>query len=175
LTSSEQSLPAGTWAADKVHSHVRFSVEYLAGTFVGSFAEVDASVSGGVLKGTTCIGNVQVPDAHLEAHLQAPDFFDPERHPALTFESAAIAVDADRITIDGTITIKGHTESVAITGSFAEPVLDPSGGTRFGLELETKIDRTRFGLSWNTAMPDGVPALSDEVTIVANLQFVKRS
>src|SRR5262245_17159781 len=41
-TTQTQAGPDGTWAADKVHSTVWFAVNYLAGTFQGSFADVDA-------------------------------------------------------------------------------------------------------------------------------------
>ena len=157
---------------DRVHSYVGFAVDYMAGTFVGSFVSVDASLSNGVLKGAVNIGDVQVQDAHLEAHLQAPEFFDAERHPELTFESISVALEGDRVAIDGEITIKGHTEPVAIIGTFIAPFLDPFGSTRFGLGLEAKIDRTAFGVCWNNPLPDGGPALSHEVTIIASLQFV---
>jgi polyisoprenoid-binding protein YceI len=30
-------LPAGTWTLDPVHSSVGFGVEYMAGTFTGTF------------------------------------------------------------------------------------------------------------------------------------------
>ena len=169
-----QTFPSGTWAVDRIHSHVGFAVDYMAGTFVGSFADVDATLSDGFLEGTASIGNVQVQDAHLEAHLQAPDFFDAERHPDLTFESCSIALQGHQVAIDGEVTIKGHTEPVVLTGRFTEPILDSFGRTRLGLELAATIDRTKFGVSWNGPLPNGEPALSHQVTILAQLQFVRQ-
>jgi polyisoprenoid-binding protein YceI len=174
ITPETDTLPAGTWTVDRVHSYVGFAVDYMAGTFVGSFVSVDARLSNGVLDGGVNIGDVQVQDAHLEAHLQAPEFFDAEHHPKLTFESISVALEGDRVAIDGEITIKGHTEPVAITGTFIAPFLDPFGNTRFGLGLEATIDRTAFGVRWNNPLANGMPALSHEVTIIANLQFVRQ-
>ena len=37
-------LPVGTWNVDAVHSQVGFAVEYVAGTFRGSFSPVDAKL-----------------------------------------------------------------------------------------------------------------------------------
>lgn len=169
-----QAVPAGTWSADKVHSNIAFAVDYMAGTFTGSFNEFDATLTDGVLKGSAAVASVQVKDPNLEAHLQSPDFFDAERHPQLTFESKSIDRDGDDLKIDGEITIKGHTEPVEITGTITEPFADPYGGTRFGLKLETKVDRTKFGVSWNNPLPSGEPALSNTVTILVELQLSKQ-
>jgi polyisoprenoid-binding protein YceI len=174
-TTDTQVVPAGTWTADKVHSDIAFAVDYLAGTFTGSFSEFDAEVSDGVLRGSAKVASVQVKEPNLAAHLQAPDFFDSERHPEITFESKDIRSEGDRVKIDGEITIKGHTEPVEIVGVITEPINDPYGGERFGLKLEAKVDRTTFGLSWNNPLPSGDPALADEVTLIVELQLSKQS
>jgi len=170
-----QVVPTGTWSVDKVHSTIGFAVDYMAGTFQGSFGDVDANVSDGVLRGKAKVASIQVNDPNLAAHLQAPDFFDAERHPELTFESKDIRREGDRLTVDGEITIKGHTEPVEITGVISDPINDPYGGERFGLKLEAKVDRTKFGVDWNNPLPSGEPALSNEVTLLADLQLSKQA
>ena len=174
-TTETQAVPTGTWAVDKVHSNVGFAVDYMAGTFTGTFSDIDASLNDGVLKGSAKVASVQVKDPNLEAHLQGPDFFDAERSPELSFESKSIDVDGDKVKVDGEITIKGHTEPVEITGVFTEPFADPYGGTRLGLKLEAKIDRDKFGVSWNNPLPSGEPALSNEVTLTADLQLSQQA
>ncbi len=174
-TTELQAVPAGTWAADKVHSDIGFAIDYMAGTFTGSFSDFDADLSDGVLRGSARVASIQVKDPNLTAHLQAPDFFDAERHPELTFESRNIRRDGDQLTIDGEIKIKGHTEPVQITGTISDPISDPFGGERFGLKLEAKVDRTKFGINWNNPLPNGEPALSNEVRLIAGLQLSKQS
>jgi polyisoprenoid-binding protein YceI len=174
-TTETQAVPTGTWAVDKVHSNIGFAVDYMAGTFTGSFNDFDAELNDGVLKGSAKVASVQVKDPNLEAHLQGPDFFDAERNPELSFGSKSIDVDGKTAKIDGEITIKGHTEPVEITGVFTEPFEDPYGGTRLGLKLEAKVDRDKFGVSWNNPLPSGEPALSNEVTIIADLQLSKQA
>jgi len=173
-TTETQAVPAGTWAVDKVHSSVGFSVAYMAGTFTGTFGDFDAAVTDGRLRGSAKVASVQVKDPNLEAHLQSPEFFDAERHPELTFESSSIERDGDEVKIDGEITIQGHTEPVQITGQISDPIADPYGGDRFGLKLEAVIARDGFGMSWNNPLPSGEPALSNEVTITADLQLSKQ-
>jgi polyisoprenoid-binding protein YceI len=174
-TTEIQAVPAGTWSADKVHSNIAFAVDYMAGTFTGSFSDFDAELTDGVLRGSARVASIQVKDPNLEAHLQAPDFFDAERHPELSFQSNEISRDGERLSIAGEVTIKGHTEQVEITGVISEPINDPYGGERFGLKLEAKVDRTKFGVSWNNPLPSGEPALSNEVTLIAELQLSKQS
>jgi len=106
-----QVLPTGTWQVDKVHSSSGFAVDYMAGTFHGTFSDFDAAVTDGVLNGSAKVASVQVKDENLAAHLQSPDFFDAQAHPELTFTADAVDRDGDRLTIDGEITIKGHTET----------------------------------------------------------------
>jgi polyisoprenoid-binding protein YceI len=170
-----QALPAGTWQVDKVHSSIGFAVDYMAGTFQGTFGDFDAAVTDGVLNGSAKVTSVQVKDDNLAAHLQSPEFFDAQTHPELTFKSDAINRDGDRVTIDGEIMIKGHTESAQITGEISDPIADPFGGDRFGLTLQTVVDRDTFGISWNNPLPSGEPALSNKVTITAELQLLKSS
>ena len=174
-TTETQALPTGTWSVDPVHSSVGFGVEYMAGTFSGTFNEFDVAITDGVLQGSAKVASVQVKDPNLEAHLQTPDFFDAERHPELSFRSNSIERQGEELKIDGEITIKGHTEPVLITGVISEPIVDPYGGTRYGLKLEATIDRDRFGVSWNAALPNGEPAMSNQVTITAELQLSKEA
>jgi polyisoprenoid-binding protein YceI len=172
---TQQALPTGSWGSDTVHSTVGFAVPYLAGTFQGTFSDFEARLSDGVLKGTAEVASVQVKDPNLEAHLQSPDFFDAERYPQLSFEAEDISRSGDDLTIAGELTLKGHTEPVGIKGHITDPAPDPYGGERFGLQLETTVDRTKFGLNWNNPLPSGDPALANDVTIIVDLQLSKES
>jgi polyisoprenoid-binding protein YceI len=170
-----QALPTGIWKPDGVHSAIGFAVDYMAGTFQGAFTEFDASVADGVIRGSAQVASVHVKDENLEAHLQSPDFFDAERNPQLTFESKEIIRSGDDLAIAGEITIKGHTEPVDIKGRITDAIQDPFGNERFGLRLETTVDRTQFGLNWNNPLPSGAPALANDVQIIAELQFVREA
>jgi len=174
-TTEAQVVPTGTWAADKVHSNVAFAIDYMAGTFQGSFSDVDAELRDGVLRGSARVASVQVKDPNLAGHLQSPEFFDAERNPDITFDSKDIRRDGNELKIDGEITIKGHTEPVEISGTVTDPINDPYGGERFGIKLEAKVDRTKFGVNWNNPLPSGEPALSNEVTLIADLQLSKQA
>jgi polyisoprenoid-binding protein YceI len=166
-----QVIPAGTWTLDKVHSTVGFAIDYMAGTFQGSFSDFDAELRDGTLSGQAKVASIEVKDPNLAAHLQAPDFFDAERHPELSFQASDIRQNGGTLELAGEITIKGHTEPVQISGSITGPLSDPYGGERVGIKLTATIDRTAFGINWNNPLPSGEPALSNTVTLTADLQL----
>src|SRR4051794_10103787 len=168
-TQTRQILPTGTWNIDPVHSTVGFAVDYIVGTFNGSFSPVDASLEvtdeGSGLNGSAPVSGVKVQDENLEAHLQSPDFFDAERAPRIEFASTEIRRSGDEIEIDGNLNIKGVSLPVELRGTVTEPADDPYGGVRFALKLETTIDRTKFGMNWNNPLPNGEPSLANDVKL----------
>lgn len=170
--------PAGTWNLDPIHSRVDFEVSYLAGTFKGHFNEIAAELTVGderaTLGGSTKVASIDVNEENLSAHLQSPDFFDAEQYPELRFTAEDIRLDGDgQVSVDGELTIKGVTQPVTVTGTVTAPMTDPYGNERVGLNLTTKVDRTNFGIDWNNPLPSGEPSLANDVTILAELQFVK--
>jgi polyisoprenoid-binding protein YceI len=173
-TQIRQALPTGTWQLDPVHSSIGFEIAYMGGTFRGQFRDVEATIADGDVTGSAEVASVDVKDENLAAHLSSPEFFDVERYPELRFASTEIDGGGE-LTIRGEITIKGVTQPVELTGRATEPLTDAYGRERFGLTLSTTVDRTAFGLSWNLPLPTGEPALSNDVTLVAELFFVKEA
>jgi polyisoprenoid-binding protein YceI len=179
MSTTTISAPAGTWRLDTTHSSVAFQVPYLAGAFKGQFREfegtLDVADGGAQLSGSARVASVDVKDDNLAAHLQSPDFFDAERYPELRFAAERIALDGDTVDVAGEITIKGITKPIAATGAASGPLTDPHGNERVGLTLSTTVDRTAFGVSWNAELPGGGQALGDDVTILAELYFVRQA
>ena len=173
LTETRTALPAGTWTLDPVHSTIGFELPYLAGTFRGHFTDVDAQLTAESLSGSARVASVDVKDENLAAHLQSPEFFDAERHPELSFASESIRRSGDTLTVDGELTIRGTTKPVELVGTIADPMTDAFGNERTNVQLETTVDRTEFGLAWNMPLPNGQPALQNEVKLVAELYFVR--
>ena len=179
MSTSTIAAPPGTWSLDKVHSSIAFQVPYLAGAFNGTFREFDGTLDvaddGVALTGVAKVASVDVKDDNLSAHLQSPDFFDAESHPELRFASDRIALDGDSVRVAGEIEIKGVKRAIEATGAAHGPVSNLQGDDSLRLQLTTTIDRTEFGVSWNAELPGGGKALSDDVTILAELYFVKRA
>jgi polyisoprenoid-binding protein YceI len=172
-TDLSQDRLTGIWNFVPVHSSAGFAVKYLVASFRGRFEDVDAQLVDGQIKGSVKVASVSVKDENLAGHLQAPDFFDAERHPEISFSSDALAIDGDRVELDGELTMKGITKPIHATGTVNGPTEDFAGNMRLGFTLETTLDRTEFGLNWNADLPKGGRALSDEVTLTVELEFIR--
>src|SRR5947208_16907966 len=138
MSTIETFAPAGTWAADPVHSNVSFEVGYAGvNNFRGGFKEFTAILSGETLEGSAKVASVDVKDEQLNGHLQTPDFFDAQRFPEITFKATdLVRHDDDTVTGKGDLTIKGNAQPITLQGSIAPaPATDPFGRERLGLRL----------------------------------------
>jgi polyisoprenoid-binding protein YceI len=169
----------GSWDLDPVHTSIGFEVPYLSGTFKGQFREAQAKLivqeAKGDLDGSAKVASVDVKDENLTAHLQSPDFFDAERHPELLFSAENIDLDSESVSARGRLTIKGVSKPVDVTGTLTPPLVDAYDRERIGLVLSATINRHDFGVSFKLPLPTGEESIGDEVTIVAELYFVRGS
>jgi polyisoprenoid-binding protein YceI len=167
-----------TWTADPVHSTANFAVKHMVvATFRGGFEDVtgtlDLAGEQPAVTGAVSVASVRVKDENLYGHLQSPDFFDAERTPQITFASTAVTRgEGSEVTVEGDLTIKGTTLRVRATGEWVEVEADVTGNPRVGLDLETVVDRTAYGLNWNAPLPKGGVAVANDVTLHVHLEFV---
>jgi polyisoprenoid-binding protein YceI len=172
-TTIEQAIPTGTWTLDKVHSSVGYAVRHSGvSLFKGTAGNFDAELVDGTLRGSADVSSITVSDENLQAHLLSPDFFDVQRTPQVSFESTSIRRDGDKVTVHGELEIRGVKQPVTLTGTISGPVEGPAGD-KLGLSLETVVDRTAFGITWNMELPAGGFILDNEVTLTANLEFAR--
>ncbi|HET7514701.1 MAG TPA: YceI family protein [Gaiella sp.] len=167
-------VPAGTWTFDPTHSSVGFTVVYMGvAPFSGAFRSFEASLDESGLRGTAQVSSIDVDNDQLAQHLASPDFFEAATYPELSFEAEDIARDGDRVTVEGTLEIKGNRAPVTLTGTITDPVADPWGNSKLGLTLEGSVDKNAVGLTWNAPLPEGGSMLADEVDLKATLFFVQ--
>jgi polyisoprenoid-binding protein YceI len=178
IESTREFAPAGTWAADPVHSNVSFEVAYAGvNTFRGGFKDFTATLTGEGLEGSAKVASVDVKDEQLNGHLQTPDFFDAQRYPEITFKATELTRgEDDTVTGKGELTIKGVTQPITLEGAIAPaPSVDPFGRERLGLRLESTVDRTQYGVSWNAPnQQGGGDYLGTDVRLIAELALVKQ-
>jgi polyisoprenoid-binding protein YceI len=176
VSEAVQQIPAGTWRADPTHSAIGFSVLHNGLTpFRGGFASFEAALEQGRLVGAAQVESITTEDENLTGHLLSPEFFDAQRHPVLRFESSEIRGDGTSIVVPGELTLKGVTKPVELRGEIRGPVADAYGKTRLGLDLETTVDRTEFGIDWNAPLPSGENLLANDVQLSAQLQLVEEA
>jgi polyisoprenoid-binding protein YceI len=152
-------------------------VNYIAGTFRGSFSPIDAKLvvaedGSATISGSAPVSGVKVQEENLGGHLQSPEFFDAERTPQITFASTDVSVSGQEVTVNGDLTIKGITIPVTARGTVSETT-EYHGAERISLNLEAQVDRTSFGLNWNAPLAGGKQALANAVILTAELAFAK--
>ena len=176
ITEAVQAIPTGIWKSDPVHSSLGFAVQHMGvSPFRGTASDFEAILGGDQLVGSARVESITTPDENLTGHLASPEFFDAERHPELRFESKEIRIEGGRVTADGELTLKGVTKPVELRGAIAGPISDAYGSTRLGLDLETTVDRTDFGIDWNADLPSGGKVLADDVELTARLELVQEA
>jgi polyisoprenoid-binding protein YceI len=179
LEAQTVNVTPGTYRLDPVHSTVGFAVMHKVSRFRAGFAEFDAQLEvaeDGQMKllGSASVRSVRVKNPEQEAHLQSAEFFDASRHPQITFTSTSVTVGpGNALSVEGDLTVRGHTERVTGTGSIHYVPDDLHDQERVGIDLEAVVDRTLFGLRWNQALPGGGVAVSHEVTLAVELELPK--
>ncbi len=178
-TAPDTSVLTGTWQLDATHSNAGFAVKHaVVNTFRSEFKDVAATLvanedGSATLTGTVQVASIDLDDPNFKGHLMASDFFSADEHPTITFTSDSFTKTGSEVAIVGDLTIKGSTQRVEGRGEIADGVEDLYGNTRLGISVETKIDRTAFGLDWNAPLPKGGFALANEVKLTLDLAFVK--
>lgn len=170
------------WILDPTHSELQFKVKHLMiTTITGSMKSFLATLAADgddfnsseiTFKGD--INSLDTGNTDRDNHLKSEDFFDGEQFPHIAFESKSVEKDGENYLVKGDLTIKGQTKPILLTAEFGGIATDPWGNTKAGFTLSGTINRTDFGLTWNTAIEGGGVMVSEEVRLLGELQFVKQ-
>lgn len=175
---------ATNWKIDPTHSEIQFKVKHLMITTVtGNFNEFDATAvtegddfsSVSSVDFTASIDSISTNNSQRDEHLRSADFFDASQYPALTFKSSRVEGAGDDFTVSGDLTIKDTTKPVTLKAEFGGIVVDPYGQTKAGFTVSGKISRKEFGLTWSAVTEAGQVVVSDDIRLIAEIQFVKQA
>jgi polyisoprenoid-binding protein YceI len=138
-------------------------------SFEGGAESSSDDFQGAEISFSANVSSIDTNQSDRDNHLKSADFFDAEKYPKMTFKGI---LEGDKL--KGDLTIKDITKEVELTADFGGVVQDPYGQTKAGFELEGKISRKEFGLTWNAVTEAGSVVVSDQVRILANIQIVKQ-
>lgn len=171
------------WAIDQAHSEIGFKVRHLMIAHVkGEFKTFDASIctTGRDFRTSEVdlwidASTINTGDAKRDKHLKSRDFFNVKKYKQITFTSSTI-VKADENgnhELWGKLTMMGVTQNVKLNVQFGGILNDPWGNERAGFTVTGKINRSDWGLTWNTPTESGGLMVSDEVAISCEVELTK--
>ena len=173
-----------TYKVDPAHTSVNFSIEHMViNTVHGRFRQFEGSITvdpdnGNALKGASGTIQAKSIDTDIERrdnHLRSSDFFDVEKFPTITFESTEVRKDGSDQVLVGKFTMHGVTKDVSLPFKLKGPIKGPMGNMIVGLEVNAKLNRKDYGLTWNKAIEAGGLMVGEDVTIQINAELVKQA
>jgi polyisoprenoid-binding protein YceI len=170
------------WILDPTHADVQFKVRHMmVSTVTGHFKQFNATVetqgddiSTAKVHFTADMSSITTNNEQRDGHLLSGDFFDVENHPQLIFEGGKMEKTGDEnYRIAGTLTMRGVTKPITLDVEYGGMVQDPWGNTRVGFEINGKLNRKDYGVSWSAVTEAGGLVVADEVKLHANVEFIK--
>jgi polyisoprenoid-binding protein YceI len=169
------------WDLDPDHSIIEFRVAHMvvsktAGRFMdySGVVEMDAEAQQfKTIEATINTASVNTNHEKRDAHLRNADFFDVEKHPAMTYKMKSYKKTGEGYTALGDLTLHGVTKEITLVGTFNGVSKDPWGNTRAGFTAEGKVNRKDFGMVWNKTLDTGGFVVGDEVNIRLDIECIK--
>ncbi len=169
------------WIIDPTHSEVSFKVKHLViSTVTGYFKKFEGSAEstsedfdGATVAFTADIDSIDTNQPDRDNHLKSADFFDAANHPKLKFEGKITKTGGDYKLV-GDLTMRETTKPMELDVDFGGVAGDPYGQTKAGFEIEGKVNRKEFGLSWSAVTEAGSVVVSEQVRLILSIQLVKQ-
>jgi polyisoprenoid-binding protein YceI len=180
-TTTETTLPTGTWTVDPIHSRVEFAAKHMGiATVRGVFTRFEGALeiaddpADSRAWGTVEVASLDTGAPDRDGHLRSADFFDAERYPEMTFESKRIEPLGGRtFRIAGDLTLRGVTREVELGVVVGGRDTDPWGNERVGLEVTGELSRSEFGMRFNEMLGSGNALVGDRVKLALDVSAVK--
>ena len=127
-------INAQEYVIDKGHTFVQFAVNRFATIDVqGRFNDFSGNVTFDEEKAMITEANFSINVESLDTghdirdgHLKGEIWLDAAKHPTITFESSSIEETEDGFVANGSLTIKGKTNQVALPFTVNGPFVDPT-------------------------------------------------
>lgn len=171
------------WSIDQAHSEITFKVGHLMVAHVkGSFKKFDACIYTKQKDFITAeidlvidASSITTWDMKRNEHLKSVDFFDVENYKQISFVSNTIGkTDKDNNhELWGELTIKSITKNIKLNVQFGGIITDPWGNAKAKFSVDGKINRSDWGLTWNT--DKGGFMIGEEILISCEVELINTS
>ncbi|SJZ62496.1 YceI family protein [Sediminibacterium ginsengisoli] len=173
-----------TYKIDSAHSEITFKVKHLMITNVtGRFTAFDATMeadkedfSDAKITFEADADSVSTNNEQRDAHLKGEDFFAADKFPKLSFVSKSFTkLGEDEYKLTGDFTIRDVTKTIELDVEYGGTMTDPWGNVKAGFEINGKINRKEFGLTWGAVTEAGGVVVSDDVKLHLSVQMIKQA
>lgn len=170
------------WMLDPAHSSVDFSVKHMMIANVkGTFNQFDATIEADPDDLTSAsielnidLASVDTRNEDRDNHLRSADFFNVQKNPKMTFTTTNIERKGKgEYNVTGNLTIAGVTKSETISVTYEGSGVDPWGNVKAGFTADGSLNRSDYGLTWNSALETGGVLVGDKIKISLDLQASK--
>ncbi len=179
-----------TWTFEPGHTEAGFRARHMMVTYVtGLFKDVHGSAEidfdnppNSSFDATIDTTNLWTGEAARDGHLRAPDFFDVENYPTMTFKSTNLEqLSETDFAARGDLTIKGITKPVSLDVRFLgrwetpwwEDDEDKGPKTRLGIQARGRVNRHDWGVSWQSALDKGGVVVGDNIDLFINAELIR--
>jgi polyisoprenoid-binding protein YceI len=170
----------GTWTIDPAHTTLTFTVRHLMSRVRGAFTDVSGQIVTGAdpigskaaaVIAVIAVSSVNTGNQMRDDHLRSADFFDAERHPAMTFTSKTLREVDDCWLLSGDLTIRDVTRPVHLEVVFlGTGPTGMQGETRIGFSARATISRRDFGITFGLVNDGSKIVVADKVEIILDVQ-----
>lgn len=174
---------AVNWRIDPLHSSAQFSVKHLMiSTVRGQFGGVKGNIvydpknpAAATVQATIDCSTVNTGEPKRDADLKSAEFFDVKNYPVMKFKSKRVdAAGEGKLRMTGDLTINAVTREVVLELEGPSPeIKDAQGRVKIGVSGATRISRKEFGITYNPILETGGVTVSDEVSIVLEIELIK--
>jgi len=170
-----QALPAGTYALEKSHAKLLWSVDHMGfSDYYGRFDAFDATLTldpkapaKSALTVAIDVASVDSDIAALDDALKGPQWLDAAKFPTTTFRSTAVTpTGPGRARVAGQLTLHGVTKPVTLDVRLHGAGMNPlAKAETIGFDATATIRRSEFGVA------TFLPAIADTVKLTISAEF----
>lgn len=170
------------WNLDNSHSNIGFKVDHMVisetegefNKFTATVTSTSADFNGANVTFTADVNSINTDNEKRDGHLKSDDFFNAEKFPKLTFNGKLVKKKDNSYELVGDFTMRDVTKKVKFPVEYRGTIKDPYGMTRAGFKITGKVNRTDYGLKWNSLTEAGGMVVGEDVTITCNVEIIKK-
>ncbi len=129
------------------------------------------------VEATIDCSTINTGEPKRDSDLKTAEFFDVQHYPVMTFKSKRVdSAGRGKLKMTGELTINAITRQVVLNiEGPTQPVKDTQGREKVGVRGVTKISRKEYGILYNPVMETGGVAVSDEVSIILEIELIRNA